>query len=57
MATAIEGKTLREKFNEITVYVLEGALADTVDLLLECNLVPVLNTLSQCLIISLNLRM
>ena len=50
VATAIEGKTLRDKFSEITVYVLEGALADTVDLLLECNLVPVLNTLSQCVI-------
>ncbi len=50
VATANEGKMLRDEYSENSIYVLEGALTDTVDLLSECNLVPVLNTLRQCLI-------
>ena len=48
VATAHEGKILRQEFGEIIVYVLEGVLADTIDLLVEYNLTPVLNTPNQC---------
>ena len=48
VANAKEGKALRSKFDEIILYVLEGALESTYDNLLEYDLRPVLNTLAQC---------
>ena len=48
VANAEEGKALRSEFDEIILYVLEGALESTYEKLLEHNLRPVLNTLLQC---------
>ena len=43
VANVEEGKALRSKFDEIILYVLEGALENTYDDLLGHNLRPVLN--------------
>ena len=48
VANVEEGKALRSEFDEIILYVLEGALESTYDNLLGHNLRPVLNTLAQC---------
>ena len=48
VANAEEGKALRSEFDEIILYVLEGAPESTYEKLLEHNLRPVLNTLAQC---------
>ena len=38
VATAREGKTLREEFRDIVIYVLEGALVDTAEQLVSYDL-------------------
>ena len=48
VATAREGKTLREEFRDIVIYVLEGALVDTAEQLVSYDLRPVLSTPNQC---------
>ena len=48
VANAVEGASLRKEFSDIVIYVLEGALPETLDTLSANNLRPVLNTEKQC---------
>ncbi len=47
VATAAEGVELRQQLPDATIHVLDGALSDTVELLVRSDLCPVLNSLQQ----------
>lgn len=47
VASCAEGVVLREALGPVVIYVLEGALPETVQQLLQCELIPVLNTPAQ----------
>ena len=47
VATAAEGAALRVALPSHEIYVLEGALAQSIDILLDANLIPVLNSPTQ----------
>jgi alanine racemase len=48
VATSDEGRQLRRVLPEPVIYILEGATAESVETLVEHELTPVLNSLSQC---------
>ena len=48
VATSDEGRQLRRALPQSVIYILEGATAESVETLIDHQLTPVLNSLSQC---------